>query len=183
MICRICNEEKGVEEFNWRNKSKGWKQSSCKSCEKKWREDNREILLRKKKEYYQDNKESHNSYHRQKYQKNKEKYTKQTRDFYKDNREKYLLNKSRERAKKDSLEHTISLSDIVIPEYCPVLGIKLTTDLGMGQLETNASLDRIDSSKGYVPGNVQVISRKANTMKSNATYKELKKFGEWCAKL
>ena len=35
------------------------------------------------------------------------------------------------------------------------------------------SLDRIDSTKGYVPGNVWVISNKANRMKSNAAAEEL----------
>lgn len=41
------------------------------------------------------------------------------------------------------------------------------------------SVDRIDSGKGYIKGNVWVISRKANVMKNNATFKELKEFAEW----
>lgn len=35
------------------------------------------------------------------------------------------------------------------------------------------SLDRIDSSKGYVKGNVRVISARANMLKNNATVEEL----------
>ncbi len=36
-----------------------------------------------------------------------------------------------------------------------------------------ASLDRIDSSKGYVPGNVQFISMALNYMKSDMTHEEV----------
>ena len=36
------------------------------------------------------------------------------------------------------------------------------------------SLDRIDSSKGYVKDNIWVISHKANSIKNNATLTELK---------
>jgi len=35
-------------------------------------------------------------------------------------------------------------------------------------------LDRIDNNKGYIKDNVWVISRKANTIKNNASLEELK---------
>jgi hypothetical protein len=41
----------------------------------------------------------------------------------------------------------------------------------------NASLDRIDSNKGYIKGNVQWIHKRINTMKMNMTDKELI---DWC---
>jgi hypothetical protein len=37
------------------------------------------------------------------------------------------------------------------------------------------SLDRVDNTKGYIPGNVRVISRKANLMKSSLTLDVLEK--------
>jgi hypothetical protein len=88
-----------------------------------------------------------------------------------------LLRSSRTSAKMSNLSHSIKLKDIVIPEYCPLLGFKLTRIKG-GQIDTNPSIDRIDSSKGYEPENIQVISIKANRMKSNASVEELLLFAE-----
>ena len=49
---------------------------------------------------------------------------------------------------------------------CPVLGIPL--ELGTRHFHDNApSIDRIDNEKGYIPGNVWIISHKANRMKKD----------------
>jgi len=47
---------------------------------------------------------------------------------------------------------------------------------GKGRLPNSPSLDRIDPTKGYIKGNVEVISNLANTMKQNATPEELLAF-------
>lgn len=74
----------------------------------------------------------------------------------------------------DNMEFTITMEDIIIPERCPYLGIEFQAlDKRYGY-----SLDRIDSTKGYVKDNIQVISRLANIMKNNATEQELISFAK-----
>ena len=66
----------------------------------------------------------------------------------------------------------MSRDDIVIPAVCPLLGLSLRLNTGVVGHDS-PSIDRIDSTRGYVPGNVWVISHRANTLKSNATIAEL----------
>jgi hypothetical protein len=83
-----------------------------------------------------------------------------------------MLDRSRSRAKRKGFEHNIDINDIIIPDVCPLLNIPLFQ--GTDNVCPNSpTLDRIDSNKGYVKGNVWVISYKANTIKSNATVEEL----------
>lgn len=84
---------------------------------------------------------------------------------------------AKNRAKKNGRDFLIGLKDIVIPQRCPILNIPLQT----GSLEkaNSPSLDRIDNTKGYVPGNVAVISFKANTLKNNGTLEELEAIVNW----
>ena len=67
---------------------------------------------------------------------------------------------------------------IEYPKVCPVFVIEL--DWGMNGLNGNSpSLDRIDSTKGYIKGNVMMISHLANSMKNNATPEQLKQFSRY----
>lgn len=95
-----------------------------------------------------------------------------------ENPEQYLWAKAKNRAKTSGLEFNIEVSDIVIPEFCPVLGLKL--EKGEGRQQDNSpTLDRIDSSKGYVKGNIEVISWRANSLKKDATPEELQKLATY----
>lgn len=58
---------------------------------------------------------------------------------------------------------------------CPFLGVALTFSQGEKQ-NSLASIDRIDSAKGYTKNNVQIVSYLANLMKSHATDAELLQF-------
>lgn len=86
---------------------------------------------------------------------------------------KRLIYAARRRAKKQGLAFSITESDIVIPSSCPIFGTPFTNGTRT-ERRLSASLDRIDSSKGYVPGNVMVISWRANDLKGDATLEELK---------
>lgn len=78
------------------------------------------------------------------------------------------------RAKSRELPFSITLSEMPeIPKYCPILGIPLYHANIKGARNNSPSLDKIVPGKGYVKGNVQIISSKANRMKSNATTEEV----------
>ena len=90
-----------------------------------------------------------------------------------------LWHGAKSRSKIRGIEFSISLEEVLIPEHCPILGIKLERL----DNDTAASLDRIDPTKGYISGNVWVISNKANRMKSDASLEELHKFGKWACEV
>lgn|ERR1035437_620706 len=80
---------------------------------------------------------------------------------------------AKRRSKKKNLPFNISIQDVVIPEKCPLLGIILFPNKGGNSAANSPTLDRIIPHKGYVKGNVRVISNKANLMKQDATLEEL----------
>ena len=83
---------------------------------------------------------------------------------------------ARRRSEQLGLDFNIELSDVVIPENCPYLNIPIILTSGKGRTKDGPSLDRIDNSKGYVKGNVEVISVLANKMKSSASWEQLELF-------
>jgi hypothetical protein len=84
---------------------------------------------------------------------------------------------AKKRAKKKGLPFTITIADIVIPEVCPVFNVKLEV-CSKGH-RWSPSLDAKIPVLGYVPENIQVMSRFANTMKSDATADLLLDFADW----
>jgi len=52
---------------------------------------------------------------------------------------------------------------------CALSGIDIVLDVGSRKREQTASLDRIDSSKGYIKGNVQWVHKDVNSMKMDYT--------------
>ena len=81
---------------------------------------------------------------------------------------------AKSRAKRKGIEFSIKAGDIVVPSVCPVLGIPLYVNKGKAG-PNSPSLDRIDNRKGYMPGNVCVISYRANILKGDATVDEVER--------
>ncbi len=81
---------------------------------------------------------------------------------------------AKERARERGLAFNLKPADIVTPKRCPLLGIPLLSSRGKAT-ENSPSLDRLNPRKGYVRGNVWVISHRANRLKNNATLRELEK--------
>lgn len=101
-------------------------------------------------------------------------YRKPQKEWEERNPEKVLFKSARIRAKNKGLDFDIELSDVVIPQFCPLLNIELVRRKhGHGPQDCSPSLDRIDSSKGYVKGNVWVISWMANKIKTNASAEQI----------
>jgi len=81
----------------------------------------------------------------------------------------YLLRLAKTSSKNNCREFNLTLDDIIIPDKCPIL------ECEFNQLSTlyTYSIDRIDNTKGYVKGNIQIITRLANMMKNAASNEEL----------
>jgi len=88
------------------------------------------------------------------------------------------LQQARRRAKLKNIPFNISIDDLEIPSICPVLGITLQVNTVHAK-DNSYSLDRIIPELGYVKGNVEVISHKANSIKNNASIEELEKVLCW----
>lgn len=162
---------------------------------------NYDCRLRQSHAYYTANKSQINARARARRAQNLEFYRKRERKWWEKNRahrvqqqrqryydlknncfEKILWYRAKTRANKSQLSFTLELKDIIIPKKCPYLKIPLK--IGEGYATPNSpSLDRIDNFKGYIPGNVQVISWRANSLKQDATLQELVLLGKYARKL
>lgn len=89
--------------------------------------------------------------------------------------EKRMYNRTKFRAKKFNREFSISLEDIVFPTHCPIFGRPFI----YGDHDWTYSIDRIDNSKGYIKGNIVIVSNKANRLKNDASIDDLKKIVEF----
>lgn len=86
----------------------------------------------------------------------------------------------REKCKKEGLEFNLSLTSVrnlLRAKKCFYTGTEFGTN------ETARSVDRVDSSKGYVKGNVVACTVRVNSFKSNLTYREIKMLAKNLEKL
>ncbi len=154
--CKECKEIKPIEEFPSYASRPGYVHKTCKICHNK-----NIAIIRKKWPCYQPEK--------------KRIYDKINRNRHP---EKWIWKRAKTRAKQKNISFNLEISDIIIPKFCPVLGIELKPGENM-KVDSSPSLDRIIPELGYVKGNIAVISLKANQLKSNGTIAEHEKLLVW----
>ena len=97
----------------------------------------------------------------------------------------YMVRNLKDSARRRNIEFDLKFEDLELPKNCPILNIPLCYNLKANNPElisinfngyNHATVDRIDNSKGYIKGNVIVISRMANAMKNCASFEELETF-------
>lgn len=162
--CTRCKEQKSEECFSFKKNGLPGLKSACKEC--------------------------HAADVRARYAANPEPRLARTKEFRKDPEVRRRINDRRNalrrenpalelwrlakiRARYKGLAFDIDVSDLAVPEVCPVLGIRLEWGCSKRQLDSSPTVDRVIPELGYVKGNVRVISWRANRIKSDATAKEL----------
>ena len=103
-----------------------------------------------------------------------------TQELYREKRTKYRGKKAN--AKRLGIEFSVPFSAIDFPTHCPILGIELDY-FAEGRQENSVSFDRLDFSKGYVEGNVVVLSWRANRIKNDGTEKEHRLIADYLARI
>lgn len=86
-----------------------------------------------------------------------------------------MLSRAKYRSEKNNLEFNLTREDIILPEFCPVFGI----EINFQNRQSSPALDRVDNKKGYIKGNVRIISNRANRLKNNGTIEEFKQIIEY----
>jgi hypothetical protein len=89
-----------------------------------------------------------------------------------------LYYNARQRARRNNLPFDLKVSDIFVPDFCPVLGMRL--EVSDKIISPNSTtLDKIVPKLGYIRGNIQVISNRANSMKHDASISDMMLFARW----
>lgn len=176
-ICKRCNKEQSIDNFYKVPSMKDGHDNTCKTCRKELRRlrDGVKVTpiitegtLICPKNYFRKLRIKLCPEYREEIQQQK----KASRER---NIEQAMLTSAKNRAARKGLEFNLELSDIVIPEKCPLLEVPF--HFGTKECyDYSPSIDRIDNSKGYVKGNIQIISMKANAMKNSASLEELYTF-------
>jgi len=133
----------------------------------------KEKLKEQSRIWKENNPDKRKEYNKLYVEKNRDKVRESSDKWKAVNWEQAMFCAARSNAKKMGREFSITIEDIIIPTHCPYLRVLLTRELRREDRMYNPSIDRIDSSKGYIKGNIRIISNKANRMKSNLTEEEL----------
>ena len=89
-----------------------------------------------------------------------------------------MVQSARKRSVRFNVPFDMCRDDFEIPSTCPALGILMPNNNKIIQYNS-PTIDRIIPELGYIKGNIVVISMKANLIKTNATYKEIRSVSDW----
>jgi gas vesicle protein len=165
-LCESCRE-KGRAANNRRKDKKSAQakehyqvyKSEISNRNKKWREENKDKLQ---------------AYEKSAARKQKNKKWRENKRI--EDRFRFVWYAAKRRAKDNGVPFTISKQDIIdifpLDGKCPMLGITLQFNNKQSK-DDSPSLDRIVPKLGYVPGNILLISYRANRIKNDATVNEL----------
>jgi hypothetical protein len=95
-----------------------------------------------------------------------------------------LLRECKTRSERKNTFCNLEKADIkeLMTNTCPALGIELI--IGKEDWGNSPTIDRIDNTKGYVKGNIIVVSMLANCIKNQATPDQILKVGNfYCRKV
>lgn len=153
--CNDCGETKEISKFPYTKRVDGTPsyRKYCYDCKNKRYKESDAYINKPKEQKKEINKRDH--------------------ELKRENIQKMLWKHAKERVDRAVKEgkkpppFAIEPSDIVVNNYCPQLGMKLVMNRGVAK-DDSYSLDKIIPSKGYVPGNVQVVSNLFNRLKSDA---------------
>src|SRR3954467_15879500 len=84
-----------------------------------------------------------------------------------------LWDRARKRAKDRGLPFALAKNSIAVPLTCPALGMPI--QFRGRRSACSPSLDRIVPERGYVPGNIRVVSDRANRLKGKRSLEELRR--------
>ena len=171
--CRICKQIRPISDFYFR-KDNGKLRTECKKCHKEkvkqWELRHPSERRRNAMNYFNNHKEKCLEYCRT----NKEWISKRQKMARRNNPSWEMYRRIRCKSKQENIPFNLDPTDIVIPSCCPILGIQL--EMGNTTVSDNSpSIDRIYPKLGYIKGNIEIISNRANRIKSDATLDELKK--------
>lgn len=93
-----------------------------------------------------------------------------------------IFTQKKKNSKYSKWDWDLLISDIQFPTHCPVLGMKLDYS-GSCTKENSPSFDRVDPKKGYVRGNVLVVSWRANRIKNDGTPEEHMRIATYYSRL
>jgi hypothetical protein len=113
------------------------------------------------------------------YEENSEKVQRRNKAYNASNIPAYLWRIAKRRADRKGVPFSITPADVIVPTHCPVLGTRLERGSAKGETDTSPTIDRLVPALGYAPGNIRVISGRANRIKSNATVAEVRALLAW----